>query len=257
MVRAQSRVPLAILGAGTGNDFAKSLGAPTRDFRAMAALIAAGSFRVVDAGRIDSSVFLNSGGFGFDAEVVAKTQQPGRWRSKSVYTATALRELFRYPGFNARISHAVASSAPGTPQKTFRSSAARGDASPQRESLSVTGTHTTDGHWLTMVFANGAWFGGSYRIAPDASISDGVLDAVLISDASTWRRAVLFGRALGAWHVREREVAVQRNTRWIIDFPSAPVYQADGELRQAAGRSVVVEILPAALRLVAPAATSP
>lgn len=231
LVRAKSRVPLAIFGAGTGNDFAKSLGAPIHDYRAMAALVSSGQSRLVDAGRIDATVFLNSGGFGFDAEVVARTEQPRRWRGQSVYTVIALQQLFRYRGFEARIS-----------------------TEPLRGALDAISdagqTPSVSGQWLTMVFANGSWFGSSYRIAPEASISDGVLDAVLIGAASAWRRAVVFGRALAARHIGLPEVTVQRGRRWAVHFSSPPVYQADGELRQAVGNSVTVEIVPSALHMV-------
>ncbi len=240
LVRLKSNVPLAIFGAGTGNDFAKSLAAPIHDYRAMTALMASKRYRAVDAGRIDDDLFLNSGGFGFDAEVVRQTEMPMRWRGKSVYTIKAIQQLFTYRGFDARIS----------------ASANRPNL-PRNASDEVDRTKVIDGHWLTMVFANGSWFGSSYRIAPEASISDGFLDAVLISDAPSWRRAVVFGRALRARHVGQREVTLQRNTRWVVDFPSPPVYQVDGELRQAASRSVVVEIVPSALRLVAQPVPSP
>lgn len=242
LVRGKSLVPLAVFGAGTGNDFAKSLGAPIHDYRAMTHLIATQQTRAVDAGRIDDGFFINSGGFGFDAEVVRKTQQPGRWRGKSVYTATAVQQLFQYRGFDAHISQEPYEG------DSVKSAGSRGPANT---------ASTVDGRWLTLVFANGGWFGGSYRIAPEASISDGVLDAVFISDASAWRRTVVFGRALRAQHIGQREVVVQRNTRWSIDFAVAPVYQTDGELRQAASRSVEVEVVPGAFRVVTGTPPSP
>lgn len=221
LIRAQSDVPMAILGAGTGNDFAKSVGAPIHDYPAMADLIARGKSRRVDAGKIEENYFLNSGGFGFDAHVVELMERPRRWRGKSVYTAVALQQLFQYRGFSARIS-------------------AREDSA----------SRTLDGKWLTIVFANGSWFGGAYRIAPEASIADGALDAIFISDAPTHRRAIVFARALGARHIGQREVGVQRNTEWTLEFPSPPVYQTDGELRRANEKVVRVEIVPSALRVV-------
>lgn len=221
LIRAQSDVPMAILGAGTGNDFAKSVGAPIHDYRAMAHLVAQSKSRRVDAGRVEDNYFLNSCGFGLDAHVVELMEQPRRWRGKSAYTAIALQQLFQYPGFSARVS------APAAPE-----------------------LQTFDGNWLTIVFANGSWFGGTYRIAPEASIADGALDAIFISDAPTLRRAIVFARALAARHIGQREVAVQRNTEWMLEFPSSPVYQTDGELRKASDKVLRVEIVPSALRVV-------
>lgn len=223
LVRQQSTVPLAIFGAGTGNDFAKSLNAPIHDFVAMAQLIANNATRTIDAGRVDDTIFINSAGFGFDAEVVAITNQPGARTGKLMYAQTALQQLFRYPGFDARIA---------TPEN------------PSSRKLSA--------RWLTLVFANGGWFGGAFRIAPAASVSDGLLDSVFIRNTPAWRRVSIFGRALGGNHAEQPEVGIGRNSQWTLEFSSPPVYQADGELRQAASAAVTVSVLPAALRIVSP-----
>lgn len=223
LVRQKSHVPLAIFGAGTGNDFAKSLHAPIHDFVAMSKLIATKSVRTIDAGRVDNTIFVNSAGFGFDAEVVRITNQPGARTGKLMYVATALQQLFRYPGFEARIANAD---------------------SPDARKLSA--------RWLTLVFANGGWFGGAFHIAPSAHISDGLLDSVFVRDTPAFRRVAVFGRALSGKHTAQPEVGIARNSEWTLEFPSPPVYQADGELRQAASTTVIVSVLPAALRIVSP-----
>ena len=46
LIAERSLTPLAVFAAGTGNDFAKSLGTPSHDYEAMAALIAAGGMRI-------------------------------------------------------------------------------------------------------------------------------------------------------------------------------------------------------------------
>lgn len=225
MVRQQSKVPLAIFGAGTGNDFAKSLNTPIHDFVTMSKLIATNQTIVIDAGRVDDSIFVNSAGFGFDAEVVRITNQPGARSGKLMYVLTALQQLFGYHGFDARIT---------TGGEAGDSSAAR----------------TVSARWITLVFANGGFFGGAFRIAPQASVSSGQLDSVFVRDMSSWRRLAVFGRALGGGHTGQPEVGMGRNSSWTVEFPAPPVYQVDGELRQAASSTVIVSVLPAALRIV-------
>jgi diacylglycerol kinase (ATP) len=78
LIAARSATPLVIFAGGTGNDFAKSLGVPARDFLAMARRIEAGSVRVIDAGEIDGVPFVNSAGFGFDVDVLQRTRDPRR-----------------------------------------------------------------------------------------------------------------------------------------------------------------------------------
>ncbi|MEP6834145.1 MAG: diacylglycerol kinase family protein [Gemmatimonas sp.] len=243
LVRAKSSIPLAVFGAGTGNDFAKSLAAPIHDFRAMADLISVNRVRTIDAGIIDNTIFINSAGFGFDADIVAKSLETGRLQGKAKYAATAITELFQYRGFEAGILSAELLTTSKTPRSVVISEF-------HTHSFSPNPARRLFARWLTIVFANGKFFGGAFRIAPAASLEDGLLDAVFVRDAAPWRRAAIFARALGGNHVREPEVGIGRNSRWSIEFSEPPVYQADGELWQATSATVDVAVLPAALRLV-------
>jgi diacylglycerol kinase (ATP) len=217
LVRAQSRVPLGIFSAGTGNDFAKSLGMPIHDFVHVAGLVAAGRFRTIDAARVDDRVFVNVAGFGFDAEVLARTLVPGLLRGNAVYLATAASQLFRYRGFRARIESV--GRAPELP------------ASDGLERVRLTPILPTAARrWLALVFANGQWFGGTFRIAPAARVADGMLDAVLIGDTSALRRAVLFARATSGRHLGEPEVQSVRHEEFELHFDAPPQFEADGEL---------------------------
>lgn len=215
LVRQRARVPLAALRAGTGNDFVKSLGLPSHDFPEMARLVALGASRSVDAARIDSTVFVNVAGFGFDTEVLARTLEPGAKRGNAVYLATAAKQLFRYGGFDAEVV---------------------GESDRRR--------------WLTLVFANARWFGGGFHIAPRASIADGLVDGVFIGNAPPVRRALLFARATRGAHLGAPEVGHVQRSRFAVRFDSPPLFQADGELRQAEDATVEIECLPNAFDVV-------
>ena len=246
LVRAKSLVPLAVFGAGTGNDFAKSITAPIHDFGAMAQLILANRVRAIDAGQIEHTIFVNSAGFGFDAAVIAQTSVPNRLQGKTKYAATALTQLFQYTGFEAAVL---------SPEWPHRSPTPRSVAIAEihTHSFSPATVRRVQAHWLTMIFANGGFFGGAFRIAPEATLDDGLLDAVFIRDASPWRRTAIFAMAVGGGHTRQPEVGTSRNSRWSIEFSAPPVYQADGELWQATSATVDVTVRPAALRVVASA----
>jgi diacylglycerol kinase (ATP) len=203
---------LGIVPAGTGNDFAKSVGA-SRDPTVAARRAAGGADRVVDMGRVGDDPFLNAAGFGFDAAVIARTQRPTRLRGDAVYVAAALRELLAYRGFSAALD-----GAPFAPH-------------------------------LLLVFANGARFGGAFRIAPAARVDDGRLDAVSVGDAGALRRVRLLGAAAAGAHARYPEVAMRTAESFSVRFAAPPVYQADGELRRAASAEVEVACVPRALRV--------
>src|SRR6478736_4585041 len=89
---------LAVVGAGTGNDFARNLGLPVRDARASVALLSDGRTRRIDLGRVSDGVVGESWfggvlGAGFDAVVNARAQRM-RWPHEQMrYNLAVLREL--------------------------------------------------------------------------------------------------------------------------------------------------------------------
>ena len=216
LARAGSPARLAILAAGTGNDFAKNLGHAARDPRALAERLADGTppERRVDMGRVDDTWFLNVAGFGFDVACNHAAERlrpvPGAPR----YVAAALAELFRYRG----LALGVAGSAPAP--------------------------------HLLAVFANGAHFGGAFHIAPGARIDDGALDAVFVDDVAPLARLPLLARAIRGTHLASPHCRHHRTARVALTFAEPPWFEADGELRRAAAATVEVASVPGALRIV-------
>jgi diacylglycerol kinase (ATP) len=223
LIAEQASTPLAVFAAGTGNDFVKSLGTPSHDYEAMAALIAAGHTRALDAGLVDDVPFVNAAGFGFDVAVLQRmheTSQRAWLRGTARYVTTALRQLFTYAGFTA----------------TVASAAAGHTATPETA------------RWMMLVFANGAWFGGAFHIAPDADVANGSLECIGIRDVAPLARAQLFARAMRGRHVSHRAVHAARGGAFTLTFDAAPHFETDGEMHQAASPRVTVRCLPQALR---------
>ncbi len=216
--RGGTRIPLAILAAGTGNDFAKSLQLPVHDVRAMAGHIAAGVTREVDVGYVDDVPFVNAAGFGFDVEVLQRMRTPGLLRGTAAYVSTALGALLGYGGFRARLD----------------------DASPD-----ATADH------LMIVLANGRYFGGAFDIAPDARVDDGALDYIGIRQIAPLARLALFAQAIRGRHLVSPSVSFRRDQVFRLHFDSPPHFETDGELQVARTRDVEVRVAPRALRMIA------
>ena len=125
---------MALLATGTGNDFAKTVGAPARDFAATARLAVNGSEMDVDVGRIENKYFLNVSGFGFDIAVLEDIERISWLKGDLLYLYSALRQLFSYGGIEVGIA----------------------SARKRRESR----------RHLMLIVANARNFGGSFRIAP-------------------------------------------------------------------------------------------
>ncbi len=219
---AADTVRLGLIAAGTGNDFAKTVDTPASDYAATARLVADGVDTRVDVGHIEDQYFLNIAGFGFDVAVLEDIPSIPWLKGDAVYIYSALRQLVGYGGVDIDISTAA------------------GRRGPTRH--------------LMLIIANAKHFGGAFRIAPHASLTDGALDAISILDATTMRRLKLFGAAARGTHIGHNEVVTEAASAFTIHFAAPPAYETDGEYRQASSADVEVRCLPGALRVVAPPA---
>ena len=230
LVEMGARCTLVPVAGGTGNDFPKTLGLPAGDVHAMARLAAAGTSREIDVGLVEGRPFINSAGFGFDVaalQVAARTPCLG---GNALYAYAALNLLFRYRGVHAAVLEPSLGDAAGT------------------------GTR----HLLGLVVANGARFGGSFVIAPEARQDDGRLDVVCIGDAGPLRRIALLDAVSKGTHTRGfPEVSAVAAERVVLRFAGPPLYEADGELLLASRADVELRCRPAALRVVSAPAGGP
>lgn len=224
LLRSERRPPLALIAAGTGNDFAKTVGAPARDIARTLELIDARMTRRVDAGTVDDRFFLVCCGFGFDTAVLQRMQSVRVLRGSARYVYAALRELSSYRGIEVSLAGGA--------------DAAGRSAFPERV--------------LLLVIANAQHYGGAFRIAPNANLTDGLLDAVALAPLRTMARAGLLLAATRGAHVLSPAVT-EYQQRWFgLKFATPPVYNLDGDLYQARSRTLRVECIPGALEVFAP-----
>lgn len=223
LLQSERRPPLALIAAGTGNDFAKTVGAPARDIARTLAMLDAGETRRVDVGTVEGRFFLVCCGFGFDTAVLERMRSVRGLRGSARYFYAALRELRSYTGFG--VSIAGAGSGPA------------GRDAPER--------------LLLLVIANARHYGGAFRIAPNARLTDAMLDAVALSPLGTLARARLLLSATRGAHVLSPAVRERQQRSFDLRFAAPPKYNLDGDLFQARARTLRVECVPAALEVVA------
>jgi diacylglycerol kinase (ATP) len=100
------------------------------------------------------------------------------------------------------------------------------------------------------VFANSSQYGSGIRIAPDASITDGRLDACIVHRTSRLQLLKTLPRAYTGTHIRSRFVETRRAEFFRVDAdPPLDVY-ADGE--RLTQTPVAFRIASDKLRVVAP-----
>jgi len=218
---------LGILPAGGGNDFAAALGLPNNPVAAAKLLLTAQA-RAVDLLRARCAngrqrLYLGGGGVGLDAETARYSARynwlPGRGR----YIAGALHALRGFKPIEVRAEF------PGQNQPTVT------------RRVLVAGALNTPS------------YGAGLRLAPEASIDDGLLNVLLVEDltaAQVWRAAP---RLLSRGDLPEsylRRVTAQR-VRLTADREC--VFHGDGEIIGPA--PVEKEVVPKALRVLVPAAS--
>jgi diacylglycerol kinase (ATP) len=208
---------LALLAAGTGNDFAKSVGAPARDIAATARLVADGAEMMVDVGQIEDRYFLNVTGFGFDIAVLDDLENIPLVTGDLLYLTAAVRQLFKFTGMHVDITTAAVARGPRA--------------------------------HLMLIVANGRNFGGMFQIAPDARIDDGKLDAISILDASPLTRISMLAAAPSGRHVRNPLVLSEQASSFTLKFGAPPAYETDGEYNQAKSSTIEISCVPGALRV--------
>ncbi len=219
LVRSGEPARLGLIAGGTGCDFAKSLDIPVNP-RAAAQVVLAGRVRQVDVGRVGARHFLNICGFGYDVAVLEDSWGVGWLSGAPLYVWCALRQMRAYRGFRARVQP---------------------DGQPAREQ-----------DLLMLIVANARFFGGAFRIAPEAALDDGAFDLVSCSNASVPRRLALMARLMRGTHAGAAEVSLSRSGSVRLTFPEPPAFETDGEWNKAPERELTVECLPRALSVLVP-----
>lgn len=226
-VVAASGGVMGMVPAGRGNDFARMLGLPSEPTAVAAALV--GPARTVDLLRVtqpsgETHMVAGSVYFGLDAIAGEYVDKLRRLPKSIQYKAAALWAIAGYKSsfFSVRVDG---------------------------ELLEFTGS--------SVVVANSAYYGSGMKIAPGATVDDGILDVIGV--ASPTRRALLksLPKVYDGSHVDLPEVHVVRGTRVELNAEPDVPFAGDGELLGRAplpGQApVVVEVMPAGLAILTPA----
>ena len=211
------RAALGVVPAGGGNDAARSLGLPADDPLAAAGLLTRLRRRPADLATVAGRAYLNVAGAGFDSEVTRVANQRLGWaRGRPRYAGAVLAQLV--VGRTARFELVL-------------------DGRAQR----------LEG-WLVAV-ANGPSYGGGMRVAPRASLADGLLDVVVIGAIGKLEFLRTFPKVFSGAHVEHPAVAVHRATRVELDADRPLSVYADGE--PAGTLPATFEVRPAAVTVLA------
>jgi diacylglycerol kinase (ATP) len=216
-----SRAAIGIVPVGAGNDLARSLGLPADPAEAWTIAIGRATRRIDAALAVNGEGrrrwFASAGGIGFDAQVAAAMATRRGWQSgRAGYLLTTLSELRRFD--NRRLRMVL-------------------DGEPlERRALLV-------------AIANGPYYGGGMRIAPDAAPDDGWLDLCVVGDISRLTAIRELPNLYRGTHVRHPAVSIHRARTVEIAGDGTTHAHLDGE--PFGSLPLRVEIRPGSLEVAA------
>ena len=229
-------VELGIIPSGTGGDFRRTLEIPTRT-RDAALILRNGRAQMIDVGRVtfidddgaqSTRYFLGVASFGMSADVIERVKEGGpAW-----LPTKASRWLSGRVSFGVSMLQAAMQS--GATQVILQL-----DDQPER--------HLT---LANLCIANGRYFGGGMKIAPEAKLTDGKFDVISIGDLGALRILTNAPRLYLGTHLGMQELG-HALAKKIVARPAGKDAQVsievDGELP---GRlPATFQIVPAALRV--------
>jgi len=187
---------LGVLPGGRGNDFARVLGIPLEP-RAACSVLASGVVRSLDLGEVQQRTFIGIASCGFDSDANRIANETRLVRGKLVYAYGALRALagWRPATFTVTLD--------GGEQRSFKG--------------------------FSVAAANSKAYGGGMYLAPDASMQDGLLDVVTITDVPRLSFLRLLPTVFKGAHVRLAAVSVERAQTVHVAADRPIVMYADGD----------------------------
>jgi diacylglycerol kinase (ATP) len=210
------KLPVLIAPAGSGNDFARAFGLRSAHesllaWQAFAS--GANNVRLVDIGIIDTlssdqiappkrHYFCCVAGVGLDAEVARRANLLPAWlRRHGGYALSLPGALRKFTSFPARITVVAPSAA----------------APADFQSVTLA------------AFANTPTFGGGMKIAPCASLTDGLLDICTVPGMNKFKLFLLFPSVYVGGHLQAPKVEYFKAARLRVETELAGDVYADGE----------------------------
>lgn len=180
---------LGIIPCGSGNGLARHLHIPLAPRQAVE-LLNSHVVHILDYGRIDGNPFFCTCGVGFDAILSKGFAEAGK-RGLITYMEQALKHWLSFQPQSYIIEDAL-------------------------------GKHHYEAFLIAC--ANASQYGNNAFIAPEASMSDGLMDVVVIEPFNTWEAA---------------EMALQLFSRTILFNPHVKVFKSDNIKIKRAGNGVI------------------
>jgi len=201
---AGTNVPLGVIPAGSGNDFARGLGIPKNYEKALNRILTEKP-KLIDLGLIDTTYFCTVVGIGIDGEVAKKANSSLLKKvlnylhlGQLSYIASALNVLVHYKPKDITLV---------IDQKRYNIPKV----------------------WLVAI-ANTPYYGGGLNICPEADCNDGLLDICIVHGMSKWELICTFPLTFTGKHLSSPSITLLKGKEIDVYSNSPLTVQAGGEI---------------------------
>lgn len=202
--RELQNATIGIISTGTGGDFIRSAGID-KDYVKACSSLAGTRRRLIDVGVVEyqkngrtcERFFINSAGIGFDAEVAETSNHMPKCLGGTIpYLMGLFKSLLGYRN---------------------------------KDVVMKVDDWEDSGRMLSVVVANGCYFGGGMRVAPLADINDGLLDVIAVGNMGKIELLRAFPTIYKGTHINHPKVRMDKATRVDIGSSEKFLVHADGE----------------------------
>ncbi|NCZ57567.1 MAG: YegS/Rv2252/BmrU family lipid kinase [Actinobacteria bacterium] len=188
------RIPFAVIPAGTGNDFVRALKWPLDDLENLLNIVTTQKPTPIDIGLVDGEWFGAVLSSGFDSVVNEKANSLKWPKGPSKYNLAIALELPRFKPSHFEIN---------LDDRTLSTEA------------------------MLIAVGNGSSYGGGMRVCPNASLTDGLFDVMVLAPISKAEFIKVFPKVYSGDHVHHPEVSIYRSKK--VKINSSAIAYADGE----------------------------
>jgi len=186
-------IPIHLIPAGSGNDFAKMLALTQQDEEVFEKIRSYQKTTSIDLWSCNGRKFINVFGVGFDGELAKSMHGKTSWIPTTMkYWIAIARHVFRYRSKNITLN--------GKPYSSFM-----------------------------LCAANGRVFGGDFNIAPHADAQDGLLELLHIKKVNVLQRLLYLPKVKKGKHLHLNVVNHTRHNTITIEAKHTLAAQLDGE----------------------------
>jgi diacylglycerol kinase (ATP) len=212
-----SHKPFGIIPTGSGNDFIKSLNIPS-DIEAAVDVVLRGKTKVIDAGRINQTYFVNGVGIGFDAAVnhASYTINHSK-RGLYLYLCALFKTLGKYRPVQLKI---------------------------------VMNGETNEEEMFMVTIGNGTTCGGGFKLTPHAKLDDQLFDVTFVRPLGILPLLWHFPKVFLGTIEKAKYARLERTSKITIKSSLHIPVHVDGEVYSGKYQSYVIEVIPHALKVV-------